>query len=48
LQAFNLVDVALAGTVISLALFAKTAALGVFYTTIYGLLAGVVFYGKEL
>jgi ABC-type Na+ efflux pump permease subunit len=48
LQAFNLVDDAVAGTAIPLVLFAKTAALGVFYTTIYGLLAGVVFYGKEL
>jgi hypothetical protein len=48
LQAFNLVDDAVAGTAIPLALFAKTAGLGLFYTTVYGLLATVVFYGKEL
>jgi ABC-type transport system involved in cytochrome c biogenesis permease component len=48
LQAFNLVDDVVAGTAIPLALFAKTAALGIFYTTVYSLLAGVVFYGKEL
>src|SRR5881227_2552824 len=48
LQAFNLVDDIVAGTAISLALFTKTAALGVFYTSIYTLLAAFVFYGKEL
>jgi len=48
LQAFNLVDDIVAGTAISLAVFAKTAVLGVFYTTIYTLLAALVFYGKEL
>ena len=48
LQAFNLVDDIVAGTTISLALFTKTAVLGVFYTTIYTLLAAFVFYGKEL
>lgn len=48
LQAFNLVDDIVAGTAISLALFTKTAVLGVFYTTIYTLLATFVFYGKEL
>jgi uncharacterized membrane protein len=48
LQAFNLVDDAVAGTVIPLALFLKTAGLGLFYTTVYTLLATVVFYGKEL
>jgi ABC-type Na+ efflux pump permease subunit len=48
LQAFNLVDDIVAGTAISLAVFAKTALLGVFYTTIYTLLATFVFYGKEL
>jgi ABC-2 type transport system permease protein len=48
LQAFNLVDDIVAGTVISLGLFFKTAVLGVFYTTIYTLLAVFVFYGKEL
>jgi ABC-type Na+ efflux pump permease subunit len=48
LQAFNLVDDIVAGAVIPLALFAKTAVLGVFYTTIYALLATFVFYGKEL
>ena len=48
LQAFNLVDDIVAGTAISMALFAKTAVLGTFYTTIYTLLAAFVFYGKEL
>src|SRR6184192_4670892 len=48
LQAFNLVDDIVAGTAISLGVFAKTAVLGVFYTTIYTLLAAFVFYGKEL
>src|SRR5215468_6185502 len=48
LQAFNLVDDIVAGTAISLALFIKTALLGVFYTVIYTLLAAFVFYGKEL
>src|SRR5213082_1709131 len=48
LQAFNLVDDIVAGTAISLALFTKTAALGIFYTTIYTLLAAFVFYWKEL
>src|SRR6266536_2372355 len=48
LQAFNLVDDIVAGTAISLSVFAKTALLGVFYTTIYTLLAAFVFYGKEL
>ena len=48
LQAFNLVDDIVAGTAISLALFIKTALLGIFYTTMYTLLAAFVFYGKEL
>jgi len=48
LQAFNLVDDIVAGTAISLTLFAKTSLLGIFYTTIYTLLAAFVFYGKEL
>ncbi|PYI54730.1 MAG: hypothetical protein DMC62_04135 [Verrucomicrobia bacterium] len=48
LQAFNLVDDIVAGAAISLGLFAKTAVLGIFYTTIYTLLAVFVFYGKEL
>jgi len=48
LQAFNLVDDIVAGTAISLAVFAKTAVLGIFYTTIYTLLAAFVFYCKEL
>jgi ABC-type Na+ efflux pump permease subunit len=48
LQAFNLVDDVVAGTAIPLALLLKTAALGIFYTTIYTALAAVVFYGKEL
>jgi len=48
LQAFNLVDDVVAGTAIPLALFLRTAALGIFYTTIYTMLAVVVFYDKEL
>ena len=48
LQAFNLVDDVVVGTAIPLALLLRTAALGIFYTTIYTMLATVVFYGKEL
>jgi len=48
LQAFNLVDEIVAGLAIPLALFAKTAVLGIFYTMIYTLAATFVFYGKEL
>ncbi len=48
LQAFNLVDEIVAGVAIPLALFAKTALLGIFYTGIYTLAATFVFYGKEL
>jgi len=48
LQAFNLIDDIVAGAAIPLALFAKTMVLGIFYTTIYTLLAAFVFYGKEL
>lgn len=48
LQAFNLIDDAVAGTAIPLILFGKTALLGLFYTTVYTALGTVVFYGKEL
>src|SRR5205807_97940 len=48
LQAFNLVDDSVAGAAIWLGLFLKTDVLGIFYTTIYTLLAAFVFYGKEL
>jgi hypothetical protein len=48
LQAFNLVDGIIAGATVPLAFFVETAALGIFYVAIYTLLAGVVFYGKEL
>ncbi|HST30466.1 MAG TPA: ABC transporter permease [Chthoniobacterales bacterium] len=48
LQAFNLVDQIVAGVVIPLAIFTKTALLGVFYIVIYTLAAIFVFYGKEL
>jgi ABC-type Na+ efflux pump permease subunit len=48
LQLFNLVDDIAAGTAIPLALFAKTATLGFFYTGFYLLLAWTVFYRKEL
>jgi hypothetical protein len=37
-----------AGAAISIAVFTKTALLGIFYTVIYSLLAVFVFYGKEL
>ncbi len=48
LQAFNLVDAIVAGVAIPLAIFAKTALLGIFYIVIYTLAAIFVFYGKEL
>src|SRR5438309_8824976 len=48
LQTFNLVDDIVAGAAIPLALFAKTATLGIFYTGFYLLLAWSVFYRKEL
>jgi ABC-type Na+ efflux pump permease subunit len=48
LQAFNLIDDAVAGTAIPLGLFLHTAGVGLFYTTTYTLLATVLFYGKEL
>jgi ABC-type Na+ efflux pump permease subunit len=48
LQAFNLIDDIVVGAAIPLGLFAKTALLGIFYATIYSLLAAFVFQGKEL
>lgn len=48
LQLFNLVDDIVVGTAVPLALFAKMAALGLFYTGFYLLLAWTVFYRKEL
>jgi hypothetical protein len=48
LQAFNLNDEIVAGAVIPLAIFTKTALLGVFYVAIYALAATFAFYGKEL
>jgi ABC-type transport system involved in cytochrome c biogenesis permease component len=48
LQAFNLSDEIVAGAAIPLALFAKTALLGVFYIVVYTLAATFAFYGKEL
>ncbi len=48
LQAFNFVDQIVGGAAIPLALFAKTAVLGVFYIAIYTMAAIFVFYGKEL
>src|SRR5206468_4206162 len=48
LQAFNLIDDAVAGTVIPLLLFGKTALLALFYTTVYSAFAVVSFYGREL
>jgi hypothetical protein len=48
LQLFNLTDDLVAGNFIPLALFAKTATLGLFYTSFYLLLAWSVFFRKEL
>jgi ABC-type Na+ efflux pump permease subunit len=48
LQAFNLVDDIVAGVAIPMAIFTKTALLGIFYIVIYTLAAIFVFYGKEL
>jgi ABC-type Na+ efflux pump permease subunit len=48
LQAFNLPDEIVAGSIIPLAIFTKTALLGVFYVAVYTLAATVVFYGREL
>jgi ABC-type Na+ efflux pump permease subunit len=48
LQAFNLTDEIVAGAVIPMAIFTKTALLGVFYIAIYTVAATFVFYGKEL
>jgi hypothetical protein len=48
LQLFNLTDDIVVGNAIPLALFAKTATLGLFYTGFYLLLAWAVFFRKEL
>ena len=48
LQLFNLVDDIVAGTAIPMALFAKTAVLGIVYTSVYIFFAWVSFHGKEL
>ena len=48
LQLFNLVDDIVAGTAIPIALFAKTAVLGIVYTSVYLFFAWVSFHGKEL
>ena len=48
LQMFNLTDDIVAGNAIPLALFVKTATLGLFYTGFYLLLAWSVFFRKEL
>jgi ABC-type Na+ efflux pump permease subunit len=48
LQTFNVIDEIVAGAVIPLAIFTKTALLGVFYVVIYTLAATLVFNGKEL
>ena len=48
LQAFNLIDEAVAGTAIPLLLLAKTALLGLIYMAVYTFLAAVVFQAKEL
>jgi hypothetical protein len=48
LTAFSLVDDMVAGNAISLDLFAKTAALGGIYVTVYFFVAYFVFSGKEL
>lgn len=48
LQAFNVIDEAVLGSAIPLAMFIKTAAIGAFYITVYTALAAVAFSGKEL
>src|SRR4051794_13459342 len=48
LQAFNLIDDAVVGTAIPLALFVKTAGLGFFYAIVYTSLGTIAFYGREL
>lgn len=48
LQLFNLVDDVVAGNVIAFNLFYKTAALGCGYIFVYGLIAYVIFWYKEL
>ena len=48
LQAFNLIDDAVAGTAIPALLFGKTALLAIFYTVVYAAFAIVSFYGREL
>ncbi len=48
LQAFNLIDDAVAGTAIPLLIFGKTAILAAFYTAVYAAFAIVSFYGREL
>ena len=48
LQLFNLVDDIVAGTAIPMALFAKTAVLGLIYTSVYLFFAWVSFQGREL
>jgi len=48
LQLFNLVDDIVAGTAIPMALFAKTAVLGIVYTSVYLFFTWVSFHGKEL
>lgn len=48
LQAFNLADNVVAGTAIPATVFLTTAGMGLFYVTVYTLLATVSFYGKEL
>ena len=48
LQAFNLVDEAVLGNVIPVALFLRIVGLGVFYVVVYTALSVVVFSGKEL
>ncbi len=48
LQAFNLVDDIVAGVAIPVAIFTKTAVLGIFYIVIYTVAAIFVFSGKEL
>ncbi|MEY2439538.1 MAG: hypothetical protein QOI34_923 [Verrucomicrobiota bacterium] len=48
LQAFNLIDDIVVGSAIPMALFLKTAGLGMFYIVIYTVLAAIVFQGKEL
>jgi hypothetical protein len=48
LQPFDLIDDVVSGAAVSLELFAKTALLGIVYTSVYLFFAWASFSGKEL